>query len=97
MQPHSNLEGFVRWPSFRDEGSLDKGRRCGRARSLFKDRETAVPFTSRPDQHALVAFDQILNDLIVPDQYLARGSLVSFPEIGAAFDVGKEERDGSCR
>ena len=56
---------------------------------MLKTRETAIPFATRPHEHTLILFYELCDELVVPDQDLARFSLISFPKIGAAFDICK--------
>ena len=60
-----------------------------------EDGEQAVSFAPTLDEQPIMAADDLRRDLVVPHQGLTHGFGRSLPEVGAALDVGKEEREGA--
>jgi hypothetical protein len=91
MQGHAHLQRPHLLPALRVQCPL--GRHCGRKR-VRRPREDRMESISRGfHHHTLVRGDGMAQDGVVASEDMLHSLGVQLPPLGAAFDVGEQERD----
>ena len=94
---HTGMQGhaYLKWPGRAPHFALERalGFQCSRqrVRGTGKGRVEAIP--RRVEDDTIRGSDRVAHQGIVVGKGTPHGRLVLFPQPGAAFDIGEEDRD----
>ena len=89
------MQGFG--PLLLDERALKRERSLQRVARADEHGERAVALAAGLAQHAIVASDEVANDLVMARDGVGHGLRRALPHANRAFDVGEDKSDDAAR